>query len=94
MTMDDKTETKYSIKDGVVCSACGKGGNSHRDKSSGEKTFECPVIGTVCSRRSRERGWVVCRAFVDCCNKVIELSISFIRRETTNDRQGHRQIGR
>ena len=47
MTVHDQTDTKEAIEDGVIGAARRKRGNSERYKTSGEKAFECPVVGTV-----------------------------------------------
>lgn len=66
MTVDDKTETKDTIKDGIICAARSERGDSHRNKGSGEKTFKSPVVGTMGPRWRRERGRVIRGALVDC----------------------------
>ena len=65
MTVHDQTDTKEAIENGVIGAARRKRGNSEGNKTSREKAFECPMVGTVRLRRRGEGSRVVYGAPVD-----------------------------
>ena len=47
VTVHDQAHAEEAIEDGVVGAARCKRSNRERDKTSREKAFECPMVGTV-----------------------------------------------
>lgn len=68
MTVHDQADAEQAIEDGVSRAARGKRGDGEGYKAGGEKAFECPVVGTVRLRGSREGSGVVHAAPVDGCS--------------------------